>query len=109
MDNQSKPDTHREPDSEPPPLEGPLLLTDGPPESEADAHQLQPEGSAVKFDDLGPMVVNSDGTLSRISNWSNMTEPEKERTLRVLSARNKIRLANEQQKLTDTTGAQQSS
>ncbi|KAK0189746.1 hypothetical protein F5146DRAFT_637787 [Armillaria mellea] len=52
-------------------------------------------GSTVKLDDLGPMVVNSDGTLCRVANWANMTEKEKETTLRVLSARNKIRLENE--------------
>ncbi|KAJ7468687.1 hypothetical protein FB451DRAFT_379174 [Mycena latifolia] len=76
-----------------------LLLTEG--ASESDVPQLYTGGPAVKIEDLGPMVVNSDGTLSRISNWSNMTEAEKERTLRVLSARNKIRLANEEQKLKD--------
>ncbi|KAI0920232.1 hypothetical protein AcV5_010031 [Taiwanofungus camphoratus] len=50
--------------------------------------------SGLKFDALGPMVVNRDGscvlkTLSRIANWQNMTEFEKQRTMRVLIARNK--------------------
>jgi len=53
---------------------------------------------ALKFDTLGPMVVNSDGTLSRIANWRNMTELERERTIRVLSARNQIRIANQENK-----------
>ena len=72
---------------------------------------------AIKLDALGPMVVNSDGvslghylfrafeeilsvtvgtefsvfvqTLSRIANWEHMTEIERERTIRVLAARNK--------------------
>ncbi|KAF8153983.1 hypothetical protein B0H34DRAFT_799897 [Crassisporium funariophilum] len=52
----------------------------------------------VKLDELGPMVVNSDGTLSRIANWTQLTDMERERTLRVLSARNKLRLANEERK-----------
>ncbi|KAJ7147262.1 hypothetical protein C8R46DRAFT_546167 [Mycena filopes] len=78
---------------------GQLLLTET--ASEDNIPQLQPGGPPVKLDDLGPMVVNSDGTLSRISNWSSLTAPEKERTLRVLTARNKIRLANEEQKLKD--------
>lgn len=47
--------------------------------------------STVKLDSLGPMVVNSDGTLSRIQNWQNMTEAERERTLRVLGKRNMLR------------------
>ncbi|CAA7262651.1 unnamed protein product [Cyclocybe aegerita] len=55
-------------------------------------------GQSIKLDELGPMVVNSDGTLSRIANWVSMTDLERERTLRVLSARNKIRLSNEDKK-----------
>ncbi|KAF8591726.1 hypothetical protein K439DRAFT_1320250, partial [Ramaria rubella] len=43
----------------------------------------------IKLDELGPMVVNSDGTLSRISNWKNLTQQEQERTIRVIGARNK--------------------
>ncbi|KAF9040065.1 hypothetical protein BJ165DRAFT_1495168 [Panaeolus papilionaceus] len=50
-------------------------------------------GEEVKLDVLGPLVVNSDGTLSRIDNWAQMTDAERERTLRVLSKRNKLRLA----------------
>lgn len=49
-------------------------------------------GSIAKLDHLGPMVVNVDGTLSRISNWEQMTEIEKKTTLRVLGKRNKQRL-----------------
>ncbi|GLB44584.1 putative DNA-dependent RNA polymerase catalyzes the transcription of DNA into RNA using the four ribonucleoside triphosphates as substrates [Lyophyllum shimeji] len=39
------------------------------------------------------MVVNSDGTLSRIANWEKMTDAEKATTLRVVAARNQKRLA----------------
>ncbi|GJE94684.1 hypothetical protein PsYK624_108550 [Phanerochaete sordida] len=56
-------------------------------------------GSQVKLDELGPLVVNSDGTLSRIANWQNMTPQERERTVRVLAARNQIRLADQKAKL----------
>lgn len=38
--------------------------------------------------------MNKDGTLSRIHNWANMTEAERARTLRVLGARNQIRMAD---------------
>ncbi|KAF8797658.1 hypothetical protein BYT27DRAFT_7030209, partial [Phlegmacium glaucopus] len=55
-------------------------------------------GKSIKLDELGPMVVNTDGTLSRIANWTQMTDMERERTLRLLSARNKLRLANEEMK-----------
>ncbi|OCH86235.1 hypothetical protein OBBRIDRAFT_738328 [Obba rivulosa] len=45
-------------------------------------------GLEMKLDSLGPMVVNSDGTISRIANWQSMTDAEKERTMRVVGARN---------------------
>jgi len=48
--------------------------------------------STVKMDHLGPMVVNTDGTLSRITNWETMAEIEKKNTLRIITKRNKQRL-----------------
>ncbi|KAM0750791.1 hypothetical protein T439DRAFT_277615, partial [Meredithblackwellia eburnea MCA 4105] len=44
------------------------------------------------FDKLGPTVVSADGTLSRIGNWQEMDDRERTRVLRVLGARNKLRL-----------------
>ncbi|GAB7351303.1 hypothetical protein MBLNU459_g1718t1 [Dothideomycetes sp. NU459] len=49
-------------------------------------------GQSVTLDHLGPMVVNTDGTLSRINNWNQMTDAERQSTLRVLGRRNKARL-----------------
>ncbi|KAH8175678.1 hypothetical protein LIA77_04096 [Sarocladium implicatum] len=49
--------------------------------------------STVSLDAMGPVVVNKDGTVSRVTNWGKMTEIEKETTLRVLGKRNKQRLA----------------
>lgn len=46
----------------------------------------------VSLDHLGPVVVNVDGSLARISNWQQMAEIEKKNTLRVLGKRNKARL-----------------
>ncbi|EXJ53614.1 uncharacterized protein A1O5_13181 [Cladophialophora psammophila CBS 110553] len=48
----------------------------------------------LKLDALGPVVINSDGTLSRIDNWAQMTEMERERTLRILGKRNQLRREN---------------
>jgi len=48
--------------------------------------------ASVKLDHLGPMVVNVDGTLSRISNWDKMADIEKENTLRIIGKRNQARL-----------------
>lgn len=43
------------------------------------------------MDHLGPLVVNKDGSLSRISNWEQMTETEQKNTLRILGKRNQLR------------------
>ena len=40
------------------------------------------------------MIVNSDGTISRIANWQNMTQLEKDRSLRLLAKRNNARIEN---------------
>jgi hypothetical protein len=38
------------------------------------------------------MVVGVDGTLSRISNWGDMAEGERESTLKLIGRRNQSRL-----------------
>lgn len=53
---------------------------------------LNVNGDAVKLDHLGPVVVNQDGTLSRINNWVELSEIERKNTLRVLGKRNQARL-----------------
>lgn len=50
-------------------------------------------GSTAKLSSIGPLVVNVDGTVARITNWAEMTEPERETTLRMVGKRNKQRLA----------------
>ncbi|KAI5823521.1 hypothetical protein K523DRAFT_316883 [Schizophyllum commune Tattone D] len=71
----------------------PLLLEDK--AANENVTRLDVDGNKVPLlDELGPMVVNSDGTLSRIANWTEMTEAEKKNTLRVLSKRNQLRLVN---------------
>lgn len=65
------------------------------PEPPADTKAVELDvstGNAVKLDHLGPMVVNRDGTLSRIANWDQMTELERRNTLRVLGKRNQLRM-----------------
>jgi len=76
-----------------------INLLPGPDTSNDSFQKLDAAGeNSVRLDELGPMVVNTDGTLSRIANWREMTDMERERTLRLLSARNKLRLANEERK-----------
>jgi hypothetical protein len=64
----------------------------GPSEEDKQYNLDMSSGSAsVALDHLGPLVVNQDGTLSRIANWPQMTEIEKRNTLRVLGKRNQLR------------------
>ncbi|KAK7980942.1 kynurenine 3-monooxygenase [Apiospora arundinis] len=39
-----------------------------------------------------PLVVHQDGTISRIGNWGEMSEFERENTLRIIGKRNQQRL-----------------
>ena len=70
--------------SQPLPLPAPSTSTDG-------TTKINVDGQAVKLDHLGPLVVNKDGTLSRIANWESMAEIERQNTLRILVKRNQIR------------------
>ncbi|POS72030.1 hypothetical protein DHEL01_v209572 [Diaporthe helianthi] len=53
---------------------------------------LEVDGKPITLDHLGPLVVHKDGALSRISNWGEMTENERQNTLRILVKRNQVRL-----------------
>lgn len=52
---------------------------------------LEVGGEKVQLDNLGPIILNEDGTMSRITNWPEMTEMEQKNTLRVIAKRNKQR------------------
>lgn len=72
------PDVKKVPDG----LSQPLYLSDS---ATNDQHPL---GIAS----LGPLVVNKDGTLSRLDNWEQMTEPERKKTVQYLKKRNMLRV-----------------
>lgn len=55
-------------------------------------HQLEVNGDSIAMTDLGPIIVNADGTLRRIENWSKLTKQEQANTMRVVTRRNKKRL-----------------
>ncbi len=74
----------------------PLLALPAPDQVPAEgesATQLTLGQSVSLQDELGPLVVNADGTVARISNWKKMTEAERDNVVRVLGKRNKERLA----------------
>jgi hypothetical protein len=51
------------------------------------------DGTTAKLDHLGPIVVNQDGSLSRIGNWDEMSNIEQKNAMRILGKRNAARLA----------------
>lgn len=63
----------------------PLLIEDG---SSLKTTTLEVNGDSVSLQELGPVVINADGTMSRINNWHEMTESEQIATKRVVAKRN---------------------
>ena len=49
-------------------------------------------GTPVVLDQYGPVVVNTDGTISRITNWDRMSEAEREVAKRRIAKRNVERM-----------------
>ena len=76
---------------------GVLQLEDGHAAEPAAPQQLVPtlavDGAPLKLDNLGPVIVNEDGSLGRIANWHELSEREQQVTLRRIPTRNKERLA----------------
>jgi hypothetical protein len=89
--NPSPPPEERGPEEEPNTTpKAPLALPAAP--SNTTQLDMSNGSTTVSLDHLGPMVVNVDGTMSRISNWDKMAEIEKTATLRIIGKRNKSRL-----------------
>ncbi|CAD7926614.1 unnamed protein product [Amoebophrya sp. A25] len=49
---------------------------------------LEVNGERVTLDALGPIILNEDGSMARITNWHEMMEHEQKNTLRVIARRN---------------------
>ncbi|KAK6515564.1 hypothetical protein TWF506_007894 [Arthrobotrys conoides] len=91
-DDEPAQSTNRERNEEAQPPQETLALPAPQTEAEKEAaKKLEVGAEALKLDHLGPLVINSDGTLSRIHNWPDMTPQERERTIKVLGKRNKLR------------------
>jgi hypothetical protein len=46
----------------------------------------------MKLDSLGPMIINTDGSISKIPNWETFSDIEKKNAFRLIVIRNKKRL-----------------
>ena len=64
---------------------------------DAKARELKLGGPGIKMDELGPLIVNPDGTLRRIANWATLSERERANALRTLKRRNNERIEALQQ------------
>jgi len=60
----------------------------------------------IQFTDLGVIIINSDGTMSKIENWQDLSKPEQVKALRVISKRNERRKAELKQKQETEAGDQ---
>ena len=69
---------------------------------------LELDGDKLDLDELGPMIINPDGTVRRIANWDVLTEREKQVAWRRIAERNKRRIAEleEAGSSADTTGGE---
>lgn len=48
-------------------------------------------GETIRFEEMGPVIINTDGTTRRIANWDQLTKGEQEATWRRISKRNEER------------------
>lgn len=61
-------------------------------------------GEKIALEELGPIIINADGTTRRITNWVTLTKTEQDSTWRLIAARNLKRLKKLQsQKVGDDT------
>jgi hypothetical protein len=58
---------------------------------EGEVQTITVDGVGVKLDRLGPIIINTDGTMTRIANWTQMTEGERQTALRRIAKRNRER------------------
>jgi hypothetical protein len=77
--------------TEPLPTDSPLPLPEPSKDTNTTTIDMSTGCNTVKLDHMGPLVVNKDGTLSRITNWDGMSDIERQNTLRILGKRNMLR------------------
>ena len=56
-------------------------------------------GESMSFAEMGPVIINADGTTRQIANWDKMTKKEQEVTWRRISKRNQERRAKLEQQM----------
>ena len=93
-------DSDGTPDLDEPLLDKPLLALPGfaPTAIAAEGGTEEPKprtltlGESLSFAELGPIIIQTDGSTRRISNWESMTKPEQDLTWKRIKKRNEERL-----------------
>ena len=67
-----------------------LLLP--PPIDEDPSEKTMKLGEKISMEHLGPIIINTDGSLRRIDNWDKLSKEEQDRSFRLIAARNKKRI-----------------
>ena len=74
------------------PSPSPALLSLSESASESSPRTLLVGGPSLSLDELGPIVINTNGTTSRITNWDALSQGEQERSRKLVAKRNAERL-----------------
>ena len=64
-----------------------LISTDG-----VDDIRTLKIGETLSLNEIGPVIINADGTTRRISNWDKMSPQEQQSAWKLIGARNRKRL-----------------
>eukprot|EP01031_Cornospumella_fuschlensis_P038306 gene38306-46549_t len=60
-------------------------------------------GESVAMDELGPIIINPDGTTRRITNWNTLSKQEQMNSWRVIGERNKKRVEALKRRLSESS------
>lgn len=72
--------------------DGTLLLPDSSLVADIEYKKIEVGGESLSLDELGPIIINEDGTMRRITNWASLTKGEQLGTIKKITKRNKLRL-----------------
>mmetsp|Transcript_43593 Transcript_43593/g.78234 ORF Transcript_43593/g.78234 Transcript_43593/m.78234 type:complete len:230 (-) Transcript_43593:237-926(-) len=91
-------------------VEGTLPLLQASDSNDASIRSIK-LGESISFEEMGPIIINADGTTRSIDNWDQMTQKEQEVAWRRISKRNearrKVLLEQQQEEMEGKTEEQQ--
>lgn len=76
--------------------------------SQQESMQLEVNGESVGMEELGPIIINEDGTMRRITNWHLLNDREKASSWKVIKKRNAKRIETLKTKQAEQTRVESS-